>query len=111
MKLRKLVYSIHYYHVLNFSIEYRNIISPFFSIPNLQYGVDNPNTIEERIRLVFPNDKYAISCNMDTINLIYEGDENGINKSSSEPLDTLFDVFKALCNIVVFAQLFSFSIH
>ena len=105
MKIRKVIYSIHYYHLITFSTEYKKKIAPFFGLPNLQYGIDNSNTNEERIRLIFKNDDFAIQCNRDSVVLIYEGDFANIKKSSSAPIDTALDIFAAIRSIDGFTKI------
>src|SRR4051794_6356509 len=86
MKIRRIQYQIGCTHVLTFKDEYKPAVTPYFPFENVQYGIDNENTIHEQIRLIFKNNNIAIVMKKDGITLIFEGetaeleDETGVIK-------------------------------
>ena len=86
MEIRRVQYSIDYVHIITFREEYKQVVIPYFGFDNLRYGIDNENTINESIRLIFPADYMALSIRKDGLTLFYDGtqkdllDQNGIMK-------------------------------
>lgn len=74
MKVRRVQYNIHYGHVLTFRNDYKKIISPYIALPNVQYAIENINTMNESGRLVFQDLNSIIQCRKDGITLVVEGD-------------------------------------
>lgn len=107
----KTQYIIQYTHVLTFSTEYRKVIAPFFSLPDLKYGLNNQGTFEEHIRLVFEKGGYVIVCQKDGIALIYEGDISELKRSTSGPLSTFFDILAAIKSMLGFGKVLLHQVH
>jgi hypothetical protein len=86
MKIRRLQYSIDYVHIITFKDEYREAIAPYFGFDNVEYAIENENTIFEEIRLIFRLEKIALFIKKEGITLVFEGDveelknQNGIIK-------------------------------
>lgn len=76
MKVRKIQFDIDYTHILTFREEYKNAIIPYFGLDEVRYAIENENTIDEKIRLIFKNEAIAILFRKDGISYIYEGDSN-----------------------------------
>ncbi len=86
MKIRRIQYNIDYVHILTFKEEYKQAVIPYFGFDNLRYGIDNENTINESIRLIFASDFMALFIRKDGLTIIYDGadsdlkNQNGIMK-------------------------------
>lgn len=83
MKIRKVGYNIDFVHVITFKEHYREIVAPYFNFDNLQYGIDNENTLHESIRLIFKNEGFTLQFRMDGATLIYEGDVALLRKQNA----------------------------
>ncbi len=97
MELRKFTYSIDYTHILQFKDIYKKIVAPFFTFQNLEYAIDNENTIDEGIRLIFKNEGFAIILKKDATILICERLDKDIFKHSSVT-DIFFTMYENLKN-------------
>lgn len=75
MKVIKIQYTIGYYHMLSFADNYKKIINPFFTQPNLSYQIENEFTLEENIRLIFKDFDTIIQCRKDGMTMVFQGDE------------------------------------
>ncbi|MCH7535910.1 MAG: hypothetical protein IH948_09270 [Bacteroidetes bacterium] len=86
MKIVRIQYNIEFVHIITFNAEYRAAIAPYFAFDNVRYGIENENTIEERVKLVFTNECVVLFLRKEGINFMYEGnseellDPNGIMK-------------------------------
>jgi hypothetical protein len=74
MKIRRLQYNIDYTHILTFKEEYKSAIIPYFGLDNLRYGIDNENSINESIRLIFMSETIALFIRKEGITFLFEGD-------------------------------------
>lgn len=93
MKFRRLAYNIDFYHVLTFREQYKDIISPYFGFENVGYQIENENTIHERVRLIFNNERLAIFLRKEGISFIYEGEIQDIKESTSV-VKFFWDIFE-----------------
>lgn len=82
MPIRRLQYQIDCIHILTFKEEYRNAVIPYFGFENLEYGIDNENTILETIRLIFKNENMAIILRKEGVAIVYEGDCNDLKNQN-----------------------------
>lgn len=82
MKIRRLLYNIDYTHILTFRDEYKAAVLPVFGFENLNYGIDNENTINESIRLIFKNENYALFIRKEGISFLFEGDINDLRNQN-----------------------------
>jgi hypothetical protein len=95
MEIRRVQYGVDYIHILTFREEYKQILLPYFGFDGLRYGIDNENTINESIRLVFPNESIVLSVRKDGITLFFDGNhkellnQNGISKIFWEIYDKI----------------------
>ncbi len=86
MKIRRLQYNIDYVHIITFREEYKQAIAPYFVFDNLRYGIDNENTINESVRLIFEADNFGLFARKEGLTFLFEGDidnlmnQNGIIK-------------------------------
>jgi hypothetical protein len=70
--------------MLTFSQEYRRAVAPYFKFDNIEYGIDNENTINEAIRIIFKNEYFGIYLRKEALTFVYDGDpedlkhQNGI---------------------------------
>lgn len=78
MEIRRVQYSIDYIHIITFREEYKQVILPYFGFDGLRYGIDNENTINESIRLVFPTENMVISVRKDGMTLFYDGSQKDL---------------------------------
>jgi hypothetical protein len=98
MKVRKTAYNVDYFHLLTFKDYYREVISPYFNHPNLQYGIDAENTVNESIRLIYKNESFTFQFRKDGATFIYEGDVADLKKSN--PVLTIyFDILDKIRKI------------
>ena len=74
MKIRRLQYNIDYTHIITFKEEYKQAVLPYFGFENLRYGIDNENTINESIRLIFSTETIALFIRKEGITFLFEGD-------------------------------------
>ena len=74
MKIRRLLYNIDYTHIITFREEYKQAVLPYFGFDNLRYGIDNENTINENIGLVFSTETIALFIRKEGITFLFEGD-------------------------------------
>lgn len=95
MKVRKILYNIDYIHLINFSQFYRSIVAPYFDYENLSYGIDNPNTLEESIRLIFKNECCLLQFRKDGAVFVYEGDIAEVKKSHAV-LGIFFEIYEKI---------------
>ena len=98
MKVRKVVFNIDYLHLIAFPNYYKEIIAPYFSFDNLQYGIDNYNTIHESARLIFPNEGFALQFRKEGVTMMYEGDISEIKKTNPV-VDIFFDIYEKIKKI------------
>lgn len=92
MSIRRIQYQIDYVHILSFKDEYISAVTPFFLFEQLEYAVDNENTINETIRLIFKTDNLAIIIRKEAITFFYEGDSAEI-KNLNGPLKIFWELF------------------
>jgi hypothetical protein len=95
MKIRKIQYNVYYSHILSFKEEYKKIVSPYFGWENVQYAIENLNSLNESIRLIFTDYNALIQCRKDGLSLMYEGDIDDLIKDSG----LIHDFFTILENI------------
>ncbi len=95
MLIRKLQFNIDYFHILTFREQYKEIISPYFSFENLSYEIENENTIHERIRLVFNNEKIALFIRKEGISIVFEGDVTEL-KDQNGVMKPFWDIFERI---------------
>jgi len=82
MKIRRIQYNIDYTHILTFKEEYKYAILPYFGFENLRYAIDNENTINESMRLIFTNENLALFIRKEGISFLYEGDIKDLKKQT-----------------------------
>lgn len=92
MKIRRIQYNIDYVHILTFREEYKLAVVPYFGFDNLRYGIDNENTINESIRLIFATDFIAFFIRKDGITFVFDGDHKDL-KNQNGVIKPFFDIF------------------
>lgn len=95
MKIRRLQYNIDYVHILTFKDEYREAIAPYFGFDNVRYGIENENTINESIRLIFVSECLALNIRKEGITFIYEGNVDDL-KIPNGILKIFWDIYERL---------------
>lgn len=97
MKIRRIQYNIDYVHILTFREEYKLAIIPYFGFDNLRYGIDNENTINESIRLIFASDFMAFFIRKDGLTFVYDGDHKDLKNQNGiiKPFFEIYDRIKA----------------
>lgn len=95
MPIRRLQYQIDCIHILTFRDEYKAAVVPYFGFENLEYGIDNENTILEQIRLIFKNENMAIIFRKEGIAVIYEGDSNDV-KNQNGVVKIFWEIFEKM---------------
>lgn len=97
MKIRRIQYNIDYTHILTFKDEYKNAILPYFGFDNFRYSIFNENTINESIRMIFDNDKIALTVSKEAINFMFEGDVNDL-KNQTGIIKNFWDIYEKILN-------------
>ena len=95
MKIRRVQYNIDYSHIITFKEEYKSAVLPYFGFDNLKYGIDNENTINESIRLIFTVENIALFIRKEGITFLYEGDHNDL-KNQSGVIKFFWDVYEKI---------------
>lgn len=95
MKIRRLQYSIDYVHIITFKDEYKLAISPYFAFDNVEYAIENENTIFEQVRLIFRVEKIALFIRKEGITLVYEGDTNDL-KNQNGVIKIFWDIYEKI---------------
>jgi hypothetical protein len=103
MEIRKVLYNIDYVHLIQFKEFYRGIISPYFALDHLEYGIDNENTIHESARLIFRENGFALNIRKEGITFWFEGDSKELMKSNPQ-LDIFFELLEKIKSIPGFAR-------
>lgn len=93
MPIRKCHYQVDYIHILTFKEEYKSAILPYFGFDNLEYAIDNENSIHENIRLIFKNENMGILFRKEAIVLIYEGDAADLGNANG-PVKFFWDLLE-----------------
>lgn len=93
MAIRKLQYQIDYVHILTFREEYKKAVSPFFGFQDVEYAIENENTINEGIRLIFKNEKIALFVRKESITFIFEGEVDEV-KNPNGIIKFFFDLYE-----------------
>jgi len=93
MKTRRIQYSIDYVHILSFREEYKDAVIPYFGLDNLRYGIDNENTINESIRLIYNQEHMAIAFRKEGLTIVYEGEEGDL-KNQNGVMKLFWDLFE-----------------
>jgi len=79
--IRRVQYNIDYAHILTFREEYKSVISRFFGHENVRYRIENENTINELVRLVFDDLYMGLSFRKDGLTMIYNGSSSDLKRS------------------------------
>lgn len=95
MKIRRLQYSIDYVHIITFKDEYRQAIAPYFGFDNVEYAVENENTIFEEIRLIFRIEKIALFIKKEGITLVFEGNVEDL-KNQNGVIRIFWDIYEKI---------------
>lgn len=95
MNIRRIQYNIDYIHILTFKEEYKPAIIPYFGFDGIRYGIDNENTINETMRLIFANEHLALSIRKDGITMIYEGDQEDL-KNQNGVVKFYWDIYEKI---------------
>ena len=82
MEIRRIQYNIDYVHIITFKDEYKKAVIPYFGFENLKYGIDNENTINESIRLIFASDYMALFIRNDGLTIIYDGSQKDLKNQN-----------------------------
>lgn len=93
MKIRRIQYNIDYVHILTFREEYKNAVIPYFGFDNLRYGIDNENTTNESIRLIFNTEAIAISFRKDGITIVFDGESKDL-KNQNGVIKLFWDLYE-----------------
>ncbi|MEA3448486.1 MAG: hypothetical protein U9Q98_08585 [Bacteroidota bacterium] len=93
MKIRKLQYNIGYSHILSFKDEYKQIIPKIFSFEKVRYQIENQNTVDENIRIIFKNENIAFFLSKNSLSFVFEGDISKLKKNNIY-LDLFWDVYE-----------------
>lgn len=103
MTIRKITYNISYIHILTFREHYKSIIAPYFEYEPLRYGIDDENTRNESIRLIFENEGFIIHAKKEGLLFMYEGEISDVKKNNPI-IDIFFEIFEKIKNIDGFAK-------
>jgi len=89
------IYEIRYPKLLTFNEIYKNIINPYFILPQAQYVISNEGTHNESIQMTFPESNHYLIFRNDRIGIYYDGTINDLLISGSH-LDNCYDIFSKL---------------
>lgn len=103
MKIRRTQYNIDYVHILTFREEYKKAVLPFFGFDNLRYGIDNENTLNESIRLIFTEEALAVLARKEGITMIFEGDIEQL-KSPNSIISVFWKIYEKISNLQGFKK-------
>jgi hypothetical protein len=95
MSIRRLHLQIDYIHILTFKDEYKSVVIPYFGFDNLEYGIDNENTIHEGIRLIFKNEYMTFILRKEAIALIFDGDAREL-KNQNGPIKFFWEMYEKI---------------
>jgi hypothetical protein len=93
MKITRFQYNIDYIHIITFREEYKPAVSPYFGFEKLRYGIDNENTINESIRLIFTLEHMAFFIRKEGITFLFEGDVSEL-KNQNGVIKVFWDLFQ-----------------
>lgn len=97
MSIRRLQYQIDYIHIITFQEEYKRAIAPYFALENAEYVIDDENTINEGIKLLFRNENFAIVFKKENIIFLFEGDINDL-KNQNGIIKLFWDLYEKAKN-------------
>jgi hypothetical protein len=103
MKIVRIQYNIEYIHILTFREEYKQAVVPYFSFDKLRYAIDNENTINESIRLIFTIEHLAVFIRKEGLTFIFEGDIGEL-KSQNGVIKVFWDLFQNIKGIKGFKR-------
>jgi hypothetical protein len=95
MTIRRLQYTIDYVHILTFKDEYRQAVAPYFAFDNVEYAIENENSIYEEIRLIFRVEKIALFIKKEGITIIFEGDADDL-KNQNGVIKIFWDIYEKI---------------
>lgn len=95
MKIRRLQYNIDYTHIITFREEYKQAVIPYFGFENLRYRIDNENTINESIRLIFSTETIALFIRKEGISFLFEGDIADL-KNQTGVIKFFWDIYEKI---------------
>lgn len=95
MKIIRFQYNIDYTHIITFREEYKSAVSPFFNFEKLRYGIDNENTINESIRLIFTLEHMAFFVRKEGLTFLFEGDVSDL-KNQNGAMKIFWDLFESI---------------
>ncbi len=95
MKIRRIQYNIDYTHILTFREEYKNAVLPYFGFDNLRYGIDNENSVNESIRMIFVTETIALFIRKEGITFLFEGDVNDL-KNQTGVIKFFWDIYEKI---------------
>jgi hypothetical protein len=93
MKIIRFQYNIDYVHIITFREEYKQAVAPFFGFDKLRYRIDNENTINESIRLIFSIEHMAFFIRKEGITFVFEGDISEL-KNQNGAMKVFWDLFE-----------------
>lgn len=106
MEILKLEYEVRYPKMLNFRDIYKEIINPYFILPNAKYTLSNEGIHSEAIRMTFPDSKCSISFSYDRIGFHYDGAVEDQTKPNSF-IDKCFEIYREVKKVKTFTKVSS----
>jgi len=104
MEIRKLQYSISHIHILTFTDHIKPIIAPYFTYEPLEYGIDNENSLNQNVRLVFRKEGFIMQFNKEAAILLFEGDVQEV-KRQNPIVNMFFDIYEKIKKIDGFIKI------
>ena len=95
MKIRRLLYQIDYYHILTFKDQYQDIVNSYFPFENLEYAIDNENSINEQCRLIFKRENIAIVLSKQSLVFLFEGDVSDL-KNQNGAIKIFWEIYEKI---------------
>jgi len=86
-------FELRYTPILDFNNVYKPIVSPFLKLG--QFSIESAGSFEERIGLIFKNEKYQLDIRWDRMIFIAEGPRQDLKKTQG-PLFMFFDILSKI---------------
>lgn len=103
MRIRKIQYNIAYSHILSFKDDYKKITAPYFGWNKVRYTVENLNTINESLKLVFTEYNTVMHFRKDGVTIMFEGSDDTF-LSDSSLLKEYFMMYNKIRNLDCYSR-------
>jgi hypothetical protein len=95
MKIRRFQYNIDYVHIITFNEEFKWAVAPYFGFDQVEYVIENPNTLDANIRLIFKVEKLFLFIRKEGLTVVYEGEIDAL-KEQNGVIKIFWDIFEKI---------------